>query len=258
MISPATNPDRLTKREKVALNRTRADRIRAGFDSMDQQRKIFIDCSFRSVMDVSEINSLCLQLQECYCHLRMFGSGIAQMLVGSVDEDLKAALSKQGGDQWAVHYLPESIETLMDKLGQDAIFLSPDAVKELTVAEIQCSTNCFIIGGIVDRKVSRNETSHKAARLGLRCRKLPIDVETCRNKIFNVDTVFMYLLKCFTAVKLDSREDMVNLLHVTLPDRKIKTHSSIPERSRPSLATKLVTEGSRIKLTRYSVVELFQ
>ena len=251
-------PDRrVSKRERVEQNRLRADAIRSNFNSLDDQMKICIDCSFSHIMNDTERKSLTVQIQETYSHLRNFGNGKCQLFIASVDEWLKSTLSSKGGDQWAIHTHTEPVETLTDSLGFNTIILSPDATEELSFEEIHDKRNMFVIGGIVDRVVSRNETAHKAIRLGFQSRRISTSEGIVRNRIFNIDSVAMFLMRAFDDEKLASKVDLLGLLEQVLPNRKRGALDYAPKKERvKSVADEQV--GNMIKLDRYSVVELFR
>lgn len=244
------------------MNRELADEIRASFSNLSEQRKILIDCSFDVVMDSAEQSSLAIQLQESYSHLRRYGMGGAQMFLTDVNENLRSTLDKKGASRWAVHIHSGALKGVVQDLAVQTIYLSPDAVEELTCSEIQDASIAFVIGGIVDKKVSRNETSHKATKMLMRCRRLPTDPTRLRNKIFNVDTVFKFLLQAmFTGIS--TRDELIRLLEETIPDRKIVpqcTSSTKITLNNPLSTCGRVTagKGNTLKLNRYSIVELFQ
>ena len=248
---------RLSKRERVELNRSRADQIRSNFESLSDQMKICIDCSFSHIMNETERRSLTVQIQETYSHLRHFGNGKCQLFLASVDEWLKSTLSSKGGDLWAIHSHTEPIESIGKLLEINLIVLSPDATQELSIDEIRDTQNMFVIGGIVDRVVSRNETAHKAIRLGLQSRRIPTSEGIVRNRIFNIDSVAMFLMRSFNDEKLECKEGLLELLDKVLPNRKRGALDHEPKKEK----SKTLTDdevANTVKLDRYSVIELFR
>lgn len=249
---------RVAKRERVERNRARANVLESSF-SDPSANKIFIDCSFSHVMDDFERNSLVVQLMQSYSHLRNFGSR-TQMLVTSVDDSLDARIRKQGGDQWVVHRHKEPLEEVLREDLERVIVMSPDAAEELTPGDVAGECNIFVIGGIVDRCVSRNETCHKALRLGLRARRLPVDSDRFVNKVFNIDSVFQFLLRAMDA-KPPSREALVSLLEEVLPSRKKKQSEKVTADTKKVKAINAVLRpdpSNALKLNRYSVLDLFR
>ena len=76
----------LSKRERVELNRVRADAIRSNFLRIQEQMKICIDCSFMDIMNDGERRSLAVQIQETYSHLRQVGGSNCQLFIASANE----------------------------------------------------------------------------------------------------------------------------------------------------------------------------
>ncbi len=137
------------------------------------------------------------------------------------------------------------------------IILSPDATEELSIEDIHDTRNMFVIGGIVDRVVSRNETAHKAIRLGLRSRRIPTTEGIVRNRIFNIDSVAMFLMRAFSNQEINSKDELVMLLDQVLPNRKRGALVYEPKK----VKSKTVSDeevSNMIKLDRYSVIELFR
>ena len=247
---------RLQKREREELNKFRAEALRKSFDDPSVNR-IAVDCSFRDIMDEFERSSLAVQLQQCYSHLRVWGKGTLQMHITSVDAELQSRIKKQGGDQWVVHLHSDSIETLTNRWPSSrVIVMSPDATEELTVDDLKSAhPTLFILGGIVDRRVSRNETCHKAIRLGLQARRLPIDSERFLNKVFNIDSVFLFLVRAILS-PTKNRDGLIRLMEEIIPERK-KMPAGEPDRIlRPTKQKDVSDPGNEIKLDRYSALEL--
>jgi ribosome biogenesis SPOUT family RNA methylase Rps3 len=249
---------RLQKREREELNKQRAEALRQTFDDPSVSR-IIVDCSFGALMDDFERNSLALQLQQCYSHLRTWGKGRAQMHVCSIDDELESKIRNRGGDQWVIHLHKKAIESVIHELGNSrVIVMSPDATEEITVNDLSSTQpTVFIIGGIVDRRVSRNETSHKAIRLGLESRRLPVDSTRFVNKVFNIDSVFAFIIRA-TGERIDGREGLIKLMEETMPERK-KTRQE-PDKVLRSKETKIVSQtdpSNTIKLDRYTILDLF-
>jgi hypothetical protein len=249
---------RKTKRERVAENRVQADAIRARYGELKSQQKIAVDCSFAGIMNDQERSSLAVQLQECYSHLRNFGAGDAQMFIGSASSELVSTLHAKGGENWAVHIREDSVESIASSLDCSLIIMSPDASEELTPSEVLDINTVFVIGGIVDRVVSKNETAHKAIRIGAKARRLPMDPGFMRNRVLNIDTVFMFLVRCFKTPDIDRRM-MIELLVEILPERKKALSKPSSQVAKMTTAdTHTPERGNTTKLDRYSVLDLFR
>lgn len=260
---------RLIKRERLERNRVNKDLLSASFDCLEDAKKIIIDCSFDKIMTDFERSSLARQVQQCYAHLRSQGNGGSQMFVSSVNDDLMTRLHKQGSDQWIVHLHGDRLEDVIEKIEQRCnrkhrtIFMSPDADQELTPDDIQDKRTIFVLGGIVDRSVSRNETSHKAIRLGLESRRLPIEMDMFVNKVFNIDTVFLFLIRAFSSTQ-HSRADLLQILSSVVPDRKKKSDEPVRLKKEKGLSKQLKGADqengadllNNVKLLHYTLVNL--
>jgi hypothetical protein len=181
------------------------------------------------------------------------------MHVVSVDEGLSERFRKQGGSEWVMESTSDSLESVIADVEQRVIIMSPDAEEELSGEDVMHPNNIFVIGGIVDRLVSRNETAHKAIKLGLKSRRLPTDGEKFVNKVFNIDSVFDFLVQCFDLEVKPTREELMDLLIQVLPERKKRNEKSPPLRKSKQLIDPVVTNPcNQIKLDAYRVLELFQ
>lgn len=221
---------------------------------------ITIDCSFNHIMTEYERTSLVVQIQESYSHLRRHPK-IARMCVCSIDDELDAKIKKQGGNEWVIKTTRDRLEDVGSR--RNLIVMSPDAEKELSSEDLAGKPELmFVIGGIVDRLVSRNETAHKAIKLGVEARRLPVDSDQIKNKVFNIDSVFHFLLLCLEEGRKGlSREVMTGILSKVLPERKKK--ESAPPLSTRSVKEKRKREQSddpsnTVKLDSYRLLELFR
>lgn len=253
---------RLTKRERNERNKNAAELLRIGLEN-EALRWIAIDCSFNHIMTEFEHTSLVVQIQESYSHMRKHPQ-VARMCVCSVNDSLGAKIEKQGGREWVLHTTADPVESWAKE--RKVIIMSPDADKELSMADLESDNNVFVIGGIVDRLVSRNETAHKAIKLGYEARRLPVDPDKFINKVFNIDSVFHFLLKCFDEAQNGgniSRERMVEILLKVLPERKKKdAPESAPVQGQVKHtrieSSQKADPCNTVKLNSYKLLELFR
>jgi hypothetical protein len=252
---------RLSKRERRERNKTAALQLRADATN-DDLRWVVIDCSFNHIMSEFEQTSLVVQIQESYSHLRKH-TGQAKLCVCSVSDALDSKMAKQGASEWVLRRTTHPLEQFLDEVSsKNVIVMSPDADKELSWDDIRNPRSVFVIGGIVDRLVSRNETSHKAIKLGLEARRLPIDPALFVNKVFNIDSVVHFLLRSFQASpnKELCREDMIRLLASVIPERKKKEISFVTPRAKSESSGYCPSEdpSNKVKLDAYRVLDLFR
>jgi hypothetical protein len=254
-----------SKRERVEKNRTAADQLLELMKKEDSVNKILIDCSFGHIMNDFERTSLAVQIQQCYSHLRKH-VGKTVMHAVSVDTELNQRILKQGGDEWIMDSTSQSLEELVEIFrtqNRKVIVMSPDAEEEFSASDLSSANGVFVIGGIVDRLVSRNETAHKAIKLGIESRRLPTDGHRFKNKVFNIDSVFDFLLRCFDLNVIPTRDQLVDILCSVLPERKKKGPTDTQlcdtmEAKPPKLLNMDLNRFNTIKLERYNVLELFQ
>ena len=254
-----------SKRERVEKNKTAADQLREVMEREDSVHKIVIDCSFGHIMTDFERTSLAVQIQQCYSHLRKH-VGKTVMQAVSVDPELDQRIRKQGGNEWIMQSTSKALEELIESFrneNRNIIVMSPDAEREFSADDLSSSNSVFVIGGIVDRLVSRNETAHKAIKLGLEARRLPTDGDRFKNKVFNIDSVFDFLLRCFDLMESPTRDQLVDILCTVLPERKKKDRTEMQQPDPKTLMpVKLqnadINPCNTIKLERYNVLELFQ
>jgi ribosome biogenesis SPOUT family RNA methylase Rps3 len=246
---------RLTKRERYERNKTAGEILQKSLDD-ESLPWITIDCSFNHIMTEFERTSLVVQIQESYSHLRKHAK-FGRMCVCSVDDELQNKIRKQGGNEWVIRTSNESLEKLNT---ENVIIMSPDAERELSVEDLKKPNNMFVIGGIVDRLVSRNETAHKAIKLGLESRRLPVNSDQVKNKVFNIDSVFLFLLRCLEVISRGeslSRDGMVEILAKVLPERKKKDTSLKPEVGEKRVRNEVQDPCNTVKLETYRILDLF-
>eukprot|EP01053_Blabericola_migrator_P009442 Blabericola_migrator_1__9441@NODE_510_length_7944_cov_147_881554_g391_i0_p5_GENE_NODE_510_length_7944_cov_147_881554_g391_i0NODE_510_length_7944_cov_147_881554_g391_i0_p5_ORF_typecomplete_len240_score45_60tRNA_m1G_MT/PF01746_21/9_7e12RNA_Me_trans/PF04252_13/5_3e09_NODE_510_length_7944_cov_147_881554_g391_i062957014 len=167
-----------------------------------------------------ELNSLARQLGYAYKLLLTHESYKASLLVTSYsEEDMKDHVSHFAIATWEcmtrTSHVLELYEDRLDRL----VVLSPDADEVLMEEEILDSSRIFVIGGLVDRTVSKNETRAFGRRNNLALRRLPIR-EVLGSKVhpvLNINTVFEILC----AIHFDG-VSMKEALDTLIPQRKHK------------------------------------
>ena len=155
--------------------------------------KIYFDLSYCDTMIFKELKSLISQINLCANLIKSFDLIYSLYLLsftGKVKEDWeRVGVSKQ------LQTTCESIEDIAnDSFLENTIYLSPDA--EETLSEFDIDNTNFIIGGIVDRSVTKNLTYDRAKELNIRCWKLPLfeNLTTTTKWVLNINTVVEILL----------------------------------------------------------------
>jgi tRNA (guanine9-N1)-methyltransferase len=151
--------------------------------------KIIFDLEFVDIMKEREMKSLVLQLSYCY-GLNRYLKNPFNLNLFSFNNSVKFETEKMGGKFWHVNFNEENFyeneEIISNK--DNLIYLSPDSPNILKDINQE---NIFIIGGFVDKPISKNRTLFKANSLGIKTAKLPIDdyMDDLRSSVLNVNTV---------------------------------------------------------------------
>eukprot|EP00931_Biecheleriopsis_adriatica_P009387 TRINITY_DN110464_c0_g1_i1.p1 TRINITY_DN110464_c0_g1~~TRINITY_DN110464_c0_g1_i1.p1 ORF type:complete len:384 (-),score=74.93 TRINITY_DN110464_c0_g1_i1:23-1174(-) len=133
--------------------------------------KVVVNCSFTNGMDHKELSSLAKQLQLSYTALRDLASPMqlhfTSLHPGNACID---ALTRRGYRKWLVHVHEEPVWELFDL--ERLVVLSPDAEEDLDEV---LEDYIYVIGGIVDRQIRRNESKAQAEAKGAPIlRRLPV------------------------------------------------------------------------------------
>jgi len=173
---------------------------------------VVVNCSFSDTMDAKELRSLAKQVQMSYVGLRDAKSQI-QLRVTSLTSENPAtpALERQGFRKWKLHTHEEPVWEVFDT--SKLIFLTPDAEEDLQEVDEE---KVYVIGGIVDRSVSKLQSKEQAEKVGgVSFRKLPIKSHgpSGAHPVLNIDTVVRIL-----AERL-KRDDWPGILVDCLPAR---------------------------------------
>ncbi len=151
--------------------------------------KIIFDLEFVDIMKEREMKSLVLQLGYCY-GLNRYLKNPFNFNLFSFKNSVKLEAEKMGGKFWHVNLNEENFyenEEIISNIN-NLIYLSPDSPNILKEINLE---NVFIIGGFVDKPISKNRTLFKANSLGIKTAKLPIEdyVDDLRSCVLNLNTV---------------------------------------------------------------------
>eukprot|EP01071_Lankesteria_metandrocarpae_P004024 Lankesteria_metandrocarpae@DN332_c0_g1_i1.p1 len=208
--------------------------------------RVCVNCSFEDLMLDHEISSLAKQLSYCYLTLRRDEKCAIQMHLTSLDIDSKlhSAVMHHGHHLWKCHSHSDLFfEVFKD---EDIIVLTPDAETELSNA--LDLTKVYVIGGLVDKSVSKNQSAQQAARFQLQSRKLPLRKYSsqCINSVLNVNHVFDILNNVHQTGNW--REAIENVL----PNRKTATLSRFARREKQSCGVTPNHQRNVVKVARES------
>lgn len=209
--------DTFIAKEKAAQQVQQAEEqasLQLAFDS--GAPKVVVNCSFADSMDYKELTSLAKQCQLSYTAVRDLRSPVQLHLASlSPDNPGMYALDKVGYQKWLVHTHPESVWDLFEP--DQLVVLSPDA--EMDLDEVRAD-RIYVIGGLVDRTIQRNQTKAQAESRGnVTLRKLPIKSlgPPGMFPVLNIDVVVSILHERFIRGPDSSWRDI--LLHC-MPQRQ--------------------------------------
>jgi len=180
--------------------------------------RVVINCSFGAAMNRKELSSLAKQVQLSYTVVRDLQSTI-QLHLTSINAENPAlhSLEAIGFRGWLLHFHEEPY---WDVFKDDrVVVLSPDAEEDLEEVRDDCT---YIIGGLVDRSVSKLQSLRQACANNMaQIRRLPIKrYGPCgAHPVLNIDVVVRIL-----AERIRRGTDWPGIISDCLPHR----HSGQP------------------------------
>lgn len=167
-------------------------------------------------MKSKEMKSLITQVAFCYGLNRRIKLPFNFHLYGYTG-DLRLEFERMGSKFWQVNFHKNFFyenENLM-KSKNKIIYLSPDSPDNL---EDFGDDAIFIVGGFVDKPISKNRTFFKANELGIKTAKLPLEeyVGDIRSNVLNVNTVVEIL------ANFQQSKDWKSSIESVLPKRMIE------------------------------------
>eukprot|EP00397_Hematodinium_sp_SG-2012_P037146 GEMP01040210.1.p1 GENE.GEMP01040210.1~~GEMP01040210.1.p1 ORF type:complete len:363 (+),score=98.94 GEMP01040210.1:97-1185(+) len=215
--------DAMTEEERVVFlqkeKRTTEEARRELAAHMDKsftegKPKIVINCGFGDSMNEKELTSLAKQIQLTYGILKL-SSIPFQLNLTSMDSSnaILPRLEKFGFSAWKAHIHEQPYWEVFSSV----IVLTPDAEEEIDEVDADAT---YILGGLVDRTVSKNETLSQAAgkEAVVRCLRLPIrryGPQGCAS-VLNIDRVVQLLLHRLEGASwVDALEECLPQRHLT-------------------------------------------
>lgn len=186
--------DNMTEEEKLIYyesNRKKYDDIEERLKSgLNSEYNIIFDLEYLYLMKLAQIKSLASQISYCY-GLNKKAKQTFSYHLASYTGLIKEELDAMGGHNWYVNYYDQNIAGILDNAkfeNKEVIYLSPDSQERLT--EINSNT-VYIIGGLVDKPVSKYRSLDKANNLGIKTAKLPLDdyMNNLVSPALNINTV---------------------------------------------------------------------
>lgn len=161
--------------------------------SLASEYKIIFDLDYTNLMKSREIKSLTTQIAYSYGLNKYGAASFSFHLCGCVDE-IRKELFAMGAKHWYVKIYEESFYMVDDIIssGKEMIYLSPDSND---ILETVNKDTFYIVGGFVDKPVSKYRSLEKALGLNIKTARLPLSehVENLSNPVLNVNTVIEIL-----------------------------------------------------------------
>ena len=150
--------------------------------------RVAIDLSFASMLSEVEQRSLWRQLQVCYGANRRAAAPLSlhlTSLAGCPPEGIElgwppdrpppsSAVERVRALGWTVGVHEGAVTEHFDP--SSVVYLSPDA--DTVLDKLQTDT-VYVLGGLVDRSVRRGASLSRAAQLGVRTARLPLQARSC-------------------------------------------------------------------------------
>lgn len=188
---------------------------------LDSAPVILVDCSYDDLMRQGEINSRNSQLIFCYStSMKMDVERPLRLSVIGASTSLFDFLQRvQMNGVWSANITTRSLESLIKSNEIDIqrlVYLTADADNEINT---YCSSNTYIIGGLVDRNRHNGITLRKAQALGIRTGKLPLHkyCDLTGSIVLSINHIFSFMtyLHCGMSFK--------EVVDIIVPRRKLKT-----------------------------------
>jgi tRNA (guanine9-N1)-methyltransferase len=162
-------------------------------------------------MNTKNLKSLTSQLSYCYSLNKKIDIPFTFHFC-SYKGELRDYLEYMGSKNWFIYTYEHSLPEI--DFGKKLIYLTPDS--ENVLKEVTKDT-MYIIGGLVDKPVSRNQSLYRARLYSIETARLPLDdfIKDGNQSVLNVNTVIELL-----AGYIKYKEWDVTLSEV-LPKRKL-------------------------------------
>jgi tRNA (guanine9-N1)-methyltransferase len=152
---------------------------------------IAFDLEYEKLMNTKNLKSLTSQLSHSYSLNKKVDVPFAFHFC-SYRGELKQYLEDMGCANWFIHKYEKSLPEIEEFTKYDLVYLSPDS--ENILEEVNKNT-VYIIGGLVDKPISRNQSLYRAKLFNIRTARLPLDeiIKNNNKSVLNVNTVIELL-----------------------------------------------------------------
>lgn len=173
-------------KEKALEKRKMDMNLKKGLES---EYNVVFDLGFASQMKQREVRSLAIQLTYCYAMNKTIPTPICYHFCSYTDE-VKEELEKMGSIGWLAKFAHQpfyDVEEIM-KSGKEVVYLSPESENVLE----QVNPNAFyVIGGLVDKPVTKFLSFKRAHNLEIKTARLPLaeHLKQLRSTALNINSV---------------------------------------------------------------------
>jgi tRNA (guanine9-N1)-methyltransferase len=185
----------MTKEERIKFYTEEEENLKQQENNllkgMTSDYTIVFDMDYVHLMKIKEIKSLARQLGNCYNLNKKFITPFKYFL-SNYEGEIKQECEAMGSKNWHCYFSETNFsdikEITQSQSGKNLIYLSPDSNDILT--EVNSNT-IYIIGGFVDKPVSKWRSLNKASNLNIKTARLPLDeyLKDLANPVLNVNTV---------------------------------------------------------------------
>ena len=219
IVGMLTIPKRNKRLEKLAKRKLQSTRRNLKLNLKKRKkhtklgqdaRKLFLDAPVKVIIDLEfanqskdrkETNSLFKQVSFAFGNMKRPGlyKPMVSLIFTNYTDYVSSIGNNMGVTSWpfvrseisTIDYLNELNKSSLEK--PNVIYLSPDSPNTLESVD---PLTIYIIGGIVDKTVRKNESLLKANELGVSTAKLPIyehSLDTSKTQVLNIEAVILSL-----------------------------------------------------------------
>lgn len=185
--------DAMSKEERIEYYRKKEEEENAKLENLKRglksNYKIIFDLDYLNLMKKTEIKSLTSQVSYSYSLNKTLKTPFCFYLCNYVGE-VKKEMEMMGSSNWSVKFYEEKFYQVEEiiKSERDIIYLSPDSPNVLSEVN---DKSIYIIGGFVDKPVSKFRSLDKANGLDIKTARLPLDdyLKDLVNPVLNINNV---------------------------------------------------------------------
>jgi tRNA (guanine9-N1)-methyltransferase len=205
---PGVDPEQLAEELRLKAMAEREWLVESRHNGL----KIVFDLAYDHCMLPKEVNSLGFQLCHSYSVLRKCTEKLSLNLCSCAGK-IREVVSHLGGDFWQVNMFKEPFEVVFQDRLKDVVYLSPDGEEAITEF---VPTKIYVIGGLVDNTIIKNQSKNRAEEAGVVSRRLPLELLEAKGKwrvSLNVNTIVEIIGKYLEL------QDMKGALMAGLPSK---------------------------------------